>query len=206
MTTVTTARPASDFDPLMLMEAVDEVARLARPEDPARVAQRPWDAARTLSERFADAPPARRIAEHLGLSWPEVVRIALLAPGSRARALGHQFGDGDEDWLTPEYLVFALRLVATRLGVATLDPGRYRAECQRMLASDRARKHGGQLRLPTDDQVRLAAGSWARALSLAGLAPPARPGPRQRAGRRASTRCWTAATSTTASSRTSAVS
>jgi hypothetical protein len=40
-----------------------------------------------------------------------------------------------------------------------------------MLAADRARKHGGQLRLPSDDQVRLAAGSWAGALRLAGLAP-----------------------------------
>lgn len=57
------SRSASDFDPDVLLEIVAEVARAARPGDPERVAQRPWDRGRALSARFADAPPARRIAE-----------------------------------------------------------------------------------------------------------------------------------------------
>jgi len=155
----------------MLLQAVEEVARLARPADPEHVAQRPWDRARSLSTRFVDALPARRIAEYLGLSWPEVLRIALLPPRPREHALGHHAGEERQDWLTDEYIAFVLRLIATRLGVLTLTPAQYVTERARLLAQDDARRrHGGHLRLPNQAQLVTAAGTWRRALRLAGLA------------------------------------
>jgi len=170
MTTTAAPRPASDFDPLMLLEAVEEVARTARPVDPDRVAQRPWDRARALSARYASAPPARRIAEYLGLSWSEVLRIALVPPGRRERALGTQLGEDIQKWLTLDYIAFALRLVGGRLGLTTLSPAQYRGERTRMLKQDAGRwRHGGHFRLPNDDQIRTVAGSWDRALRLATL-------------------------------------
>jgi hypothetical protein len=164
------SRPASDFDPDLLLEIVEEIARAVRPVDPERVAQRPWDQGRARSTRFPDAPPARRIAETLGLSWPEVVRVALLPPGTRERTLGRQLGEDNQDWLTEDYIAHVLRLVASNLDVRTLTPAQYHAERSRLLAADASRwRHVGQLCLPNEHQLATAAGGWHRALRLAGL-------------------------------------
>lgn len=172
---MTAARPASDFDAIALLDVVAALARLVKPEHPERVAQRPWDRARALSVRYADAPPARRITELLGLSWSDVLRIALLAPGTRERTIGLKLGEDIQFWLTDDYVVVVLQLVAGRLGLATLSPAQYNAERARMLHEDAGRwRHGGHLRLPNDAQIRAVTGSWDRALGLAALA--ARPG------------------------------
>ncbi len=164
------SRPASEFDPDLLLEIVAEIARAVRPLDPERVAQRPWDRGRARSARFTDAPPARRIAESLGLSRPEVVRIALLPPGTRERTLGRQLGEDNQNWLTEDYIAHVLRLIASNLDVRTLTPAQYRAERSRLLTADASRsRHGGQLRLPNENQLTTAAGGWHRALRLAGL-------------------------------------
>lgn len=64
-----------------------------------------------------------------------------------------------------------LRLIATRLGVLTLTPAQYVSERAFLLAQDNARRrHGGHLRLPNQAQLVTAAGTWRRALRLAGLA------------------------------------
>lgn len=179
MTVALRARPASDFDPLTLLDIVREVAELADVEEPACISTRAWDTARPLSDRYADAPAARRICEHLDLPWPKVRELAFTAGRGRSIALGHALNERQGNWLTPEYSDFALRLVARRLSASTLTPGQYRAERAVMLSRDR----NGQLRLPTEDQIAALAGSWDRALAHAGLrARQGRGGHRARVG------------------------
>jgi hypothetical protein len=148
------ARTASHLDPLASLQAVRDVAELADTDDPARVSTRAWDAARPRSERDADAPPARRICEHLGLPWGKVRELAFMSPNGRSIALGHALNQQQGGWLTAEYSDVVLALVARRRGVPTLTPGEYRAERGAMLAADdRRRAHGRQLRLPTEHQI-----------------------------------------------------
>ena len=154
----------------MLLQAVREVAEFADPVDGAGISTRGWDDARALSARFADAPPARRIAEHLGLPWAKVRELAFMPPRGRHIGLGHALNERQGNWLTEEYSDFILALIARRLAVRTLTPGQYRAERVSMLATDRGRHtHGGQLRLPTEEQIAALAGTWDRALAHAGL-------------------------------------
>jgi len=168
-------RTASAFEPLVLLHMVRDVAEAAGGDRPQRVSTRAWDRARQLSEAFRDAPPARRICEHLDLSWEKLRELAFLAPSGQRIALGQALNERQGNWLTPEYSDYALALVARRLGTRTLTPDRYRVERAQMLGADRRSTHGGHLRLPTEDQIAALAGSWDRALAHAGLgARPAR--------------------------------
>lgn len=163
------ARPASTFEPLVLLQMVRDIAESSRAEDTERISTRAWDSAITLSDRFADAPPARRISEHLELPWPKVRELAFLPPVSQHIALGHALNERQGYWLTLQYSDYVLALVAHRIGARTLTPGQYRAERARILATRRA--GAGALRLPTEDQIAALAGSWDIALANAGLGP-----------------------------------
>jgi hypothetical protein len=79
--------------------------------------------ARERNQRFAHAPAARRICEHVRLPWEKVCALAFMAGHSQRVALGHALGDAESDWLTAEYCDFAMRLVARRKAVLTLSPG-----------------------------------------------------------------------------------
>jgi hypothetical protein len=99
-----------------------------------------------------------------------VRELAFMARRGQRIALGKALNEHQGDWLTSEHCDYVLQLVARRLRVSTLTPGQYRAERAAMLAADRRRRaHGGQLRLPTEDQIAAIAGSWDRALANAGL-------------------------------------
>jgi hypothetical protein len=176
-------QPASAFEPLVLLQMLREVAKAAQPEHPERISTRAWDRGRTLSDQFADAPAARRICEYLELGWTKLLELALLPAAGQRIALGHALNERQGNWLTPEYSDYVLRLVARRLNEPTLTPGRYRAERNRMLTADRCLAHGGQLRIPTEDQIAALAGTWDQALAHAGLnarPAPGRQRPRQR--------------------------
>ena len=139
--TATAHRRASDFEPLALLQVVREVARSSAADEPQRISTRTWDRARALSERFVDVPAARRICEHLRLSWEKIRELAFMSGHAQRVALGHALGGEQADWLTEEYSGFALRLIARRLGAATLTPGQYRAARQAMLGSGRGRRN-----------------------------------------------------------------
>jgi hypothetical protein len=125
------ARPASDFEALALLELVRHVAELSATVGAECISTRRWDAGRALSGRFADAPPARRICEHLGLRWPQVRELAFMSgPGQRI-ALGHALNERQGNWLTGEYSDFSLKLVAKRLGSQALTPGQYHGSAPR---------------------------------------------------------------------------
>lgn len=168
--TATATRSASDFEPLVLLQVVREIAELSEADEPPTVSTRLWDRTRPLSNRFPDAPAARRIAEHLGLPWRKVVELAFIGGRGQATALGHALNEKEGNWLTPEYCDYILSLVARRLNVPTLTPGQYRSERNAMLdAQCRRVRRPGQLRLPTEEQVAAIAGSWDQALAHAGL-------------------------------------
>jgi hypothetical protein len=169
------------MEPLLVLRGVHEVSVLAQPSAPETVTQRAFDDARARSVARAELPPARRITEQLALPWREVLAVAHAPANKHSFLLGRKETEASaQTWLTPEYVAFALRLVARRLNTNTLTPGEYRVERERMLREDRARwLHGGQLLLPNEDQIRAAAGSpiangpvagsWDAALRLAGL-------------------------------------
>lgn len=134
-----------------------------------RISQRAFDVGRENSSRFADLPPARSIARQLRLSWPSVVELAHAPPRTHAHRLGRALTRPEQDWLTEEHIAYVLRVVARRLDAQTLSPDQYRREREAMLSVNRRRRR--HLRLPTEDQLRIAVGGdWDAALALAGLA------------------------------------
>ena len=165
-------RRASEFEPLALLQIVPEVALSSAADEPRRISTRSWDGARELSERFVDAPPARRICEHLRLPWEKIRELAFLNGHAQRVALGHALGGDHADWLTEEYSCFALMLLARRLGVPNLSPSQYRAARQAMLGSGRGQESiARRVLIPTAEQIQTLAGGWDEALTQAGLAP-----------------------------------
>jgi hypothetical protein len=161
------------MDSLMLLKVVREVSLLADPDEPTAVSQRSFDSARERSPDYTCPPRAKRIAERLRLSWPDVLTVAHAPDAEQNRLLGLRTRAARADWLGGDPVAAvrpALRVVALRRGVETLTLAEYRAERNVILSADRARwMHGGALRLPTDEQIIAVAGSWDAALRLAGL-------------------------------------
>jgi hypothetical protein len=158
------------LDALILLRGVREVASIADAESPVQVSQRHWDAARQRSERFAGLPQAKDIARRLRLPWGHVLQLAHAPAETHAHRLGRAQTQPEQDWLTDDFIGYVLRFVSRRLDVSTITPGEYRAERERMLSVNRTRwLHGRRQHLPTDEQIRLAAGSWDHALALARL-------------------------------------
>jgi hypothetical protein len=164
-------RPASKYEPLALLLAVRRIAEESGVEVPQEISTRCWDRARDRSDDFGDAPAARRICEHLRLSWGKVRELAFLTGHRQRVAFGHAMSDVTADWLTFEYGAFVLQLVARRLSVPTLTPVAYRAERRRMLTGRKRQVAPGRdLPLPTAEQLETLAGTWDDALAQAGLA------------------------------------
>lgn len=152
-----------------------EVSSHADAEDPIQVSQSRFDTARQHSQLYGGLPRAKRIAARLRMSWREVLQLAHAPDHTHSHRLGRAQSQPEADWLSEDCIAFSLRLVALRLGVESVSPVQYRRERERLLAADRAAwLHGRRLRLPTDEQIRIAADGWDHALALAQLAP--RPG------------------------------
>jgi hypothetical protein len=119
-------------------------------------------------------PPARRLAERIGLPWPSLVEIACEPTGRREQRFALRHYRQRPDWLTEDYAVFALRLVARRLGAETVTRSAYNAEAERVLAHGRG---AAALALPNADQIVTLLRGWTRALRLARLAPVSKSSP-----------------------------
>jgi hypothetical protein len=161
------------LDALMLLRGVREVASHADPENPIQVSQRRFDQARQVSQRFAMLPRAQRIAERLRMPWRDALILAHAPEHTHAHRLGRIQTEAEQDWLTRDLIAFSLQLVALRLRTRSVSPVQYRTERARLLREDHAAYiHGRQLRLPSEDQIRVAMdGDWDAALALADLAP-----------------------------------
>lgn len=165
-------------DPLTLLGVVREVAAEANPAEPSVVSQRAFDGAaeavrsgRARGAAHHYLPAARQIAAELKLPWRRVLALAHEPAARQAHLLGlHSREWAPQGWLTAGRVRFALRLVAGRRGAATLTMDAYEAERSALLAEDRRDYlHGRRLRLPSADAIRLAAGGWDAALTLAEL-------------------------------------
>jgi hypothetical protein len=188
---------------LLLLQFVREVSILADRKQPGEVTQRAWDEARSTLDSAAsegsdtrDLPvsplpsSARSIARSLKRPWHEVLTIAHEPPTSWAKTLGAGDAEYAYHWLTSEHVAYVLKLVARRLGVSKLTKKQYETERKLMIEENRRYYlHGRRLRLPTAHQIRLftqreiygasglgvpSAGTWDRALELAGLASAGR--------------------------------
>jgi hypothetical protein len=122
-------------------------------------------------------PVARQIAAELEQPWREVLALAHDSTSRQNQLLGLTGRDAlPADSVTDERVVYALRLVAGRLRTATLTTGAYEEERAVLLAEDRRDwLHGRRLRLPSAAAIRLAAGGWEAALTLAELETDTRP-------------------------------
>jgi hypothetical protein len=144
--------------------------RVINCRSPRRISTRSWDTARAESDRFVDAPAARRICEHLRLPWGKVLDLAFLNGHAQRVALGHALSGEEADWLTDAHSRFVLKLIARRLGASTLSPGQYRAERHRMVGAGCSRRRGNcQLPVPSAEQIEAVAGTWDAALAGADL-------------------------------------
>jgi hypothetical protein len=153
-----------------LLDAVLEIASLANPTSPRTVSQRQFDAARARSLFYPGLPRAKHIAERLKMTWPDVLAVAHAHRDEQNHLLGAKGRGPAAKWVTRENSASALAVVAKRLNANSLTEGEYRREREKMLAADAKRwMHGGQLRMPTEQQVVGAHGSWDAALSAAGL-------------------------------------
>jgi hypothetical protein len=155
---------------LTLLDAVAEVAAFANPKNPRTVSQRQFDAARTRSLFYPNLPHAKHIAEQLGLKWPDVLKVAHAHRDEQNKLLGAKGRGPNAKWVTSENAAAALAVAAKRLGKGSLTQDEYRREREKMLAADAKRwLHGGQLRIPSEQQVATVHGSWDAALSAANL-------------------------------------
>ncbi len=146
---------------------------MARPLEPGMLSEAEFDVWRFRSS-WPDAPTASCICKRLGLAWREVVALALHAKRDWARTIGKRYQATPIKELSDEEIAQALRFADRRAERRPLRPARYDAIRDTALRRDRRRwMYGGLLglMLPNSDQIRWAAGSWARALEIAGLAP-----------------------------------
>lgn len=161
----------SSYDKRTLLDVVLAVAGVASPSDPAALTQLAYNAGRTAAG-YADAPSGKQIAARLGMPWRELVELAVDPTLDKDKTIGRQLGREDEEWLGPGTVRAALKTVAMRLGRSTLRPDEYLAERERVLdEARRAVRHKGEPLLPSEGQILRIAGSWDKALRLAGLKP-----------------------------------
>jgi hypothetical protein len=175
---------------LLLLLEVQEVSKLANPRNPEKVSQRAFDAAREQAKsQYPNVPLARHVARYLRLPWREILEIAHKPASEQPRVISNKEHELAEKWLTAEYVRYILKVVAGRLGVQTLTQDQYRTERDKLLTANK----NGRLKLPTAEQIRSlmrremhdddphqdtpTAGTWPRALALAGLEPSTRPEP-----------------------------
>lgn len=165
----------SKVDTAALYGMVTTVCRVARSSDPKSVRQTEFDRARA-SAGHPDAPTARAICMRLNVSWRALLE-QLFTPGTSTRQLESQRTRSPERKLTNRIVRFALRSVALELGAETISNTEYARGRERLVKADvsrwrRAPAQEGvpaEVSLPTEGQILIFAGTWANALTIAGL-------------------------------------
>ncbi|MGE0025583.1 MAG: winged helix-turn-helix domain-containing protein [Thermoleophilia bacterium] len=176
-------RPPGEL--MRLLREVGEAAVAKWPgaiEDPRRLSQQVWDAARIdLENRHGTIPHAASICRSLGestdrrLSWEGWLALAF-SPEDPARVLSQLLAEPSRQ-LNPGDIVLALRIVARRADCQTLSVPEYdriRRELLRSAAASGRGETGLRRMLPTSDQIITASGNWRAACALAGVEGPTR--------------------------------
>lgn len=155
-----------------LLDAVRAVALAARPADPARCSQRPFNDARAGAghPRLARAD---QIAKTVGGPWPDLLEVIFDPTRNELHWVALRGRDTRARTLTLDAAAAALAYSATLIGSRTVRPAAYeRAVGPLRAADERRRAHGGAVPflLPTAAQIEHAVG-WDAALAAAGLDP-----------------------------------
>ena len=182
-------RFATVRDRLVLFEIVQEVALVAARRDadpykhPATVAQSAWNSARhSLAPRYGHIPQAnevcRQLSDRHGAPWPwrDLLELVFDEERDAKKTWEERLSEPDRP-VSHEHVYFALNFVRRQLGpdAALRFPHQYEEARARML--EHALELGStrealRRRLPTRGQIETAcAGSWERALEIAGLLP-----------------------------------
>jgi predicted transcriptional regulator len=170
----------SGRDPIALCAMAKEIAiaATARHPDPAfepeDVSERAWNDARVLVPGGETMPLAWETARQIGggeaIPWKELLATLFRAstPEQALRVLSRE-----EPWpdLSETEISYALLAAEQLLDEGQfLFPGVYREKREELLRRDRRRRGGGNLRLPTVDQILVASGGdWRRACLNAGI-------------------------------------
>lgn len=152
-----------------LVEKIVERLDAKTPED---LSLSKFDKAR-IELGYEDAPEGRVIARRLKLSWSEFAKVATDPRVNFRRSVQQRLGEPERK-LRDNEVIYALWLVARRLGQETVAEDQYRRERKKLVAaSDRYASELG-VRLPNHDQIRTYVGDWKQALKLAGMEEPSR--------------------------------
>lgn len=163
-----------------MTKKIAEQAAFRHPDparEPKEVSTREWNAARTFVTDGDSMPVAWETTRQIGggeaIPWKELLSALFRTktPEQALRALTRE-----EPWpdLADAEIAFALLAAAQLLDEGEyLHPASYRQKREELLRRDRRRKDGGQLRLPTVDQILTAVeGDWPKACSIAGITAP----------------------------------
>ena len=180
-------RFGSEYHPLEFYELVRVVAVVAAPDEPTLVSEVAWDAARAAAG-YPDAPSARAICMRLAdlagqsFSWRKLLELSFDESRDIEQTHALRMGVAMDGTLEEADVYYALRRIAhAELSQASLGPGEYRRERERLIAVARRRRNGpngghGTSEivsevLPTVGQIERVAGDWDAALVIAELEP-----------------------------------
>ncbi len=171
------SRFARRFSDQELLAIVADVARSASPQDPSTTTQAAYDQARDAAGH-KDTPRAYRIAERLGCSWQEVLRLSLSSADSD-KILGRRQGKRQykQAPLTKAIIASSLQRVAKQRRRRKLKQNDYDQVREEILRQDNDRwRHGGQQQelMPSSAAIVQTTGSWNKAVEIAGLEPAER--------------------------------
>ena len=154
-----------------LIDLLEEALALVKPERPEDFPQSRFDAALDAAGH-PDAPRARRIARRLGMTWGEIATLCVAHPGTIRHSLKKRLGE-PEIKITDLDVIYALRLVALRLGRTTLSGVVYDRERDKLMAADRRKHfHSSGVTLPSKHSILQHTKTWDAALELAELGQP----------------------------------
>jgi hypothetical protein len=128
----------SDYTNAQLYALVKEAALKTRPERPAKLSTRQFNEARAGLGQ-PSAPSAKWIAERLGASWPELVKVAINEARDATMTDSAARRTPAEKWLDIRHLYFALNFVAKKRGEQSFTDACYDTTREEVLS---AGKHG----------------------------------------------------------------
>jgi hypothetical protein len=136
-------RFAPTLDDIGLISLVGRIAELATEADLMATTQAAYDRAR-IEHGFAEAPTAAASARRLGMAWRTVLEVACNPDRDPQMTLA-ALRRPEPAQVSLEEALMALRIVSVRLGGTPLNPERYEAERQAMIATDPRRRAGATL-------------------------------------------------------------
>lgn len=176
-----TGQHRSGFLDAELLETVRAIVLTVDPDWPEDVTRTRYDRARKTSD-WPEAPSAQALERRWKITWEQLLRVLFSEETDAEISILRRTMKVRRAGLTLDDAVYALRLVALRLGVKTLTAAQYDAEVEAIereggtTSSSAVHAHSETERLPRSADIERALreegrGGWTVALEAAGLAP-----------------------------------